>query len=113
MKKFKLLALAFVIATTSLFATNVEVPDVPVKQISNQVSELFITHDFNLNKDISVNVTFKFGSQGEIIVLNIDSKKWDVINYVNKNMNHKLIATPGEINRVFTVPLKFTKYLKK
>ncbi len=109
MKKFKLLALAFVIATTSLFAANAELPDVPVKQISNQVSELFITHDFNLNKDISVNVTFKFGSQGEIIVLKVGSKISDVRNYIRKNMNHKLIATPGEINRVFTVDLKFTK----
>ena len=109
MKKFKLMALAIAIGTTSLFASNVEVPDVPVKKIRNQVSELFNTHDFYLNKDIYVNVTFKFSSQGKIIVLKVNSKNNDVINYIRKNMNKKRIETPGEIDRVFTVPLKFTK----
>ncbi len=33
MKKFKLLALAFVVATTSLFAVNAELPDVPVNKL--------------------------------------------------------------------------------
>ncbi len=44
-----------------------------------------------------------------MLLLKVGSKISDVRNYIRKNMNHKLIATPGEINRVFTVDLKFTK----
>ena len=109
MKKFKLLALAFVVATTSLFAVNAELPDVPVKQIRNQVMDLFEIPDFLYQDEMTVNVTFKFDASGKIIVLDVDSKNQDVLNYVRKNMNNKQIETPGEIDRTFKLPLRLVK----
>ncbi|GEM_PF-2025855 len=108
MKKFKLLALAFVIATTSLFAKSIDLPDVPVEVINNQVSELFTTkHKLPITYDKTVNVLFKFDENGRIIVLKIDSKNRDVLNYIRKNMNNKQIDAPVELDRVFIVPLRF------
>ncbi len=110
MKKFKLLALALAIGTMSLFATTTNgVPDIPAKQIRSQVSTLFTAPDFTVKEDVSVYVLFTFDSDGKIVVLRVDSKDKDVVNYVNESMNNKTIETPGEMNRVFTLPLKIVQ----
>lgn len=110
MKKLKLLALALVIGTASLFAKN-EVPDIPVKEIRTQVVDLFETPNFNLEKDYNLNIIFTFNVEGEIViqsVYSIDRKQIDkaVLNYIYKTMDHKMIQTPGELNRAFKLPLK-------
>ncbi len=56
MRKFKLLALALVIGTASLFATNIDNPDVPKKEIRNQIINLLNAPEFTVNDDINVNI---------------------------------------------------------
>lgn len=106
MKKFNLLALALVIGTMSLFATTNGVLDIPAKEIRDQVVDLFKTPNFNVEKDYNLNILFTFDSEGKIVVLKVDSKDKDVLNYVNRSLNLKTIETPGEMNRVFRLPLK-------
>ena len=107
MKKFKLLALALAIGTMSLFATTTnKIADIPVKVIGAQITSLFTTPDFTIEKDLTVKVLFTFDSEGKIVVLRVGSKNKDIVNYVNESMNHKTIEIPGEFNRAFTVPLK-------
>jgi hypothetical protein len=110
MKNFKLLALAFIITTTSLFATNIEMPDIPVKQIRNQVAELFTNQPaFTVENDMIVDIIFTFNTDGEIVVLRINSKDSDVLDYVQNCMSSKKLEIPGEFNRVFRLPLKIEK----
>tara|TARA_B100000508_G_C11397962_1_gene246787 strand:- start:551 stop:880 length:330 start_codon:yes stop_codon:yes gene_type:complete len=109
MKRMKLLALALVIGTSSLFAASIFDDDVPAKLIGTQVADLFDTPNFEIEDDLTVNITFTFDSEGKIVVLNVDSRDYDVLNYIRKNMNHQLIQTPGEPNREFIMPLKITK----
>ena len=109
MKNLKLLALAFVIGSASVFANTTSVDDIPVKQISQQVYELFTAPDFVVNEDINVNVIFTFDTEGKIIVLKVDSKNPQVLNYVRKTLKNKYLDTPGEPYRQFTLPLTFTK----
>jgi len=115
MKKLNLLALALVIGTMSLFATN-EVPDIPVKVIENQVSDLFKTPTFNVEKDYNLKIIFTFNSEGEIVVHRVYSiDKYnrkidkDVLKYIYKTMDQKIVETPAELNRVFTLPLKIKR----
>ncbi|HEY9168224.1 MAG TPA: hypothetical protein VIN72_01905 [Lutibacter sp.] len=110
MKKFKLLALALAIGTTSLFAAN-KPADIPAKEIRTQVVDLFKTPNFNVEKDYDLNIVFTFNSEGEIVIQSVyakDKSKIDknVLNYIHKTMDHKIIQTPGEFNRAFTLPLK-------
>ena len=110
MKKFNFLALALAIGTMNLFATTTnEVPDIPVKVIATQITSLFTTPDFAIEEDLSVKVLFTFDSDGKIVVLRVGSKDKDVVNYVNESMNNKTIDTPGEMNRVFSLPLKIER----
>jgi len=108
MKKLKVLALALVITTGSLFAAEI-VPDIPVKEIRSQIVDLFHAPEFTLNEELKINIVFTFNSEGKIVVLSVDSKDSDVLDYVRKNLNNKTIDTPGEMNRVFTMPLRLTK----
>ena len=106
MRKFKLLALALVIGTASLFATNVDNPDVPKKEIRNQIISLLKAPNFSVIDEITVNISFTFSSEGEIVVLNVDSKNSDVLNFIRKNLNYKKIKNPGERDKLYTMPLK-------
>jgi len=109
MKNLKLWALAFIIGTTGVFATTIDLPDVPIKQIGMQISDLLTEPDFTVRENMKVEVVFTFNSEGEIIVLKVDSKDKDVLNYVRETLNHKKVAIPGEMNRVFTLPLTIKK----
>ena len=70
MRKFKLLALALVIGTASLLATTVE--DVPNEEIRSQIVKLLEAPDFGVDYEMTVNISFTFSSEGEVVVLNVD-----------------------------------------
>ena len=108
MKKFKLLALAFVIGTAGLFAAEIDGPDTPKKEIRTQIVKLLKTPRFAVPNDIDVTVTFTFSSEGELVVLDVDSDNRDVLKYVRKNLNYKKIQNPGDRDKLYTMPLKLT-----
>jgi hypothetical protein len=107
MKKFKLLALSLVIGTASLFATTVE--DVSKDEIRSQIMELLQTPDFGVDYEMTVNISFTFSSEGEVVVLGVDSKNRNILNYVRENLNYKKIQNPGEKDKLYTMPLKVAK----
>ena len=110
MKKLKVLVLVAVISTASAFAKTGGVLDVPVKQIGSQVANLFKNPDFAIEKELIVNVIFTFNEEGKIVVLHIASKDKEIINYVRKTLINKSIHTPGEVDRVFKIPVSIKKW---
>jgi len=107
MRKFKLLALALVIGSASLFAANVEAPDeVPVKEIRNQIIELLKAPDFQLTTDVNVVIKFTFSSAGEIVVLCPGCKDKRIVNYIRENLNYKKFKNPGVRDKIYVMPLK-------
>ena len=105
MRKFKLLALALVIGTASLFAVNVEDPETPSKEIRNEIVKLLSSPDFTITSDIDVVLKFTFSSEGEIVVLCPGCKNKDIVNYIRKNLNYKKFVNPGERDKVYLLPL--------
>jgi transposase len=108
MRKFKLLALALVIGTASVFATNGDDPKEANKKIRNQIVNLLQDADFIVENETTVNLTFTFSSQGEIIVLKVDSRDKNILNFVRENLNYKKVNYPGERDKLYTMPLKVT-----
>ncbi len=106
MRKFKLLALALVIGTASLFATNVGDSNAPKEEIRTQIVELLKAPDFAVKSDISVNITFTFSSEGEIVVLNAESSNRKVLNFIRENLNYKKLQNPGERDKLYSMTLK-------
>ena len=108
MKKFKLLALALVIGTASLFAANGDDLKESNKKIRTQIVNLLQAPNFIVEKEISIAVTFTFSSEGEIVVLNVDTRDKNILNYVRENLNYKKVENPGEKDKIYTMPLKVT-----
>lgn len=107
MRKIKLLAVALVIGTASLFAATVE--EVPSEEIRSQIVKLLQTPDFGIDTEMTVNISFTFSSEGEVVVLSVDSKRRNVLNYIRHNLNYKKIQNPGEKDKLYTMPLKIAK----
>lgn len=105
MRKFKLLALALLIGSASLFANN-DNPEVPKKVIRDQIATLLSAPDFTVSQEMTVNVTFTFNSEGEIVVLSVDSKNKEILSYIRKNLNNKKVETPGTRDKHYMMPLK-------
>ena len=106
MRKFKLLALAFVIGTASLFAVNIDKPENPSKEIRNEIVKLLQSPEFTVENDMAVVIKFTFNSEGEIVVLCAGCKDKKIVNYIRKNLNNKKFNTPGEKDKVYSLPLK-------
>jgi len=106
MREFKLLALAFVIGTASLFAVNLDEPENPSKEIRNEIVKLLKSPNFIVENDMSVVLKFTFNSEGEIVVLCAGCKDKKIVDYIRKNLNHKKFNTPGERDKIYTIPLK-------
>lgn len=105
MNKFKLLAIALVFGTTSLFANNIINPEVSKDQIRQQIIELVQHSQNSIDSQITVNVTFTFSTSGEIIVKKIDSSDKEVLAFIRKNINSKKLKNPGRANKNFTMPI--------
>ena len=108
MRKFKLLALALVIGTASIFAASGDDPKEANKKIRNQIVSLLQTPDFVIENETVVNLTFTFSSEGEIVVLNVNTRNKDIRDYIRENINYKVVKNPGERDKLYTMPLKVT-----
>ncbi len=108
MRKIKLLALALVIGTASVFAVTPDNPEKLRKEIRNQIVELLITPDFNIDQEVDVVLKFTFNSEGEIVVLCPGCKSKKLTNYIRKNLNNKKFTNPGVEGKIYKVPLKIS-----
>jgi len=101
MNKFKLMAIAFVFGTASLFASSINNPEVSGDEIRTQIVELVNASANNIDAKISVNITFSFNSEGEIVVLKVESREKEVLNFVRENINGKKIENPGKVRKKY------------
>ena len=102
------MVLTLVIGTTSLFANNVEGTKELSKIIRNQIVSLLQALDFIIENEALVTITITFSQQGKIVILNVDTRDKNILNYVRKNLNYKKVDSPGERDKIYTMPLKVT-----
>jgi hypothetical protein len=105
MKNLKLLALALVFGTSSLFAINTVEPNRSEKEMRTELVKLLQTPDFVVKEDMSVLLKFTFNSEGEIVVLCPGCKDEEIVNYIRENLNQKKFKNPGEKDKIYTIPL--------
>ncbi|MBI9040952.1 hypothetical protein [Lutibacter sp.] len=111
MKNVKLFLVAFAIGTIGLFANNIETPNVSKDEIRKQIVELFDSSELSFEQNSYVNITFTFNTEGEIIVLKVDSMNENILKFIREQLNHKKFDKPGRVNREYTMPINVvTKY---
>ena len=106
MKNFKLLALAFVIGTASIFATNVDDLKKPTKELRNEIVKLLQAADIELDNDTTVIIKFTFNSEAEMVVLCPGCKNKKLVSFIRENLNHKKFENSGERDKIYKMPLK-------
>lgn len=111
MRTLKLTLVALLIGTTTLLA-NTTTPDPAKAELRSQIVELLAAPDFTVENEVTVHIEFTFSTEGEVVVLNIDSFDEEVIDYVRENLNYKKIDNPGKANKLYMIPLKLTKKMK-
>jgi hypothetical protein len=111
MKNVKLFLVTFVIGTLGLFANNIETPSVSKDEIRKQIVELFNTSEIVFEQNSYVNITFTFNTEGEIVVLKVDSMNENILKFIRENLNNKKFNKPGKVNKEYTMPINVvTKY---
>lgn len=106
MKKFKLLMLAFVIGTASLFAMETESPESLEKEMRNEIVKLLQSPDFVIDEEINVVLKFTFNSEGEIVVLCPGCKNREIVDYIREHLNRRKFENPGIKDKIYKLPLK-------
>ena len=105
MKKLKLLALAFVIGTSSLFAINVDFLDNPEKEMRSELVKMLDSPDLFVDDDITVMLKFTFNSEGEIVLLCPGCKNKKIVDYMRSHLNNRKFENPGIKDKIYTLPL--------
>ncbi|MEX1383148.1 hypothetical protein [Lutibacter sp.] len=103
MRNLKLLVLAFIFGSTTLCAS--ERLDDKNTEIRDQIVNLLDNSKFEADENFKVEFTFTFNSSGEIVVLNVDSNRKNVKDYIRKHINSKKLQNPGVKNEIYTIPL--------
>ena len=104
MNKFKLLAIAFVFGTASLFANSVN-PEVSKDDIRAQIVELIANSKTDIVNETNVDIVFTFNTDGEIVVLRVTSKDKEVLEFVREKINRQKLENPGKVNKQYTMPI--------
>jgi hypothetical protein len=107
MKKINLLALALVIGTFSLFAKNVETTTSNKEVLRSQIVQILSTPNFNLEEEITINVTFMINSEGKIVVQKVDTRNPEILEYIRENLCGKKIEKYGEPFTSYVLPINF------
>jgi len=106
MKKLKLFTIALLIGTTGLFASEISKGDLKKSDIGTQIENLLYQSEFNFEDASAVQITFTFNSEGQIVILKVNSTDKEVLNYLRKNLNGKTIKNPGERDKLYSLSLK-------
>jgi F0F1-type ATP synthase alpha subunit len=105
MKTFKLFVIAFLIGTFGTFASEISKEDLKKPDIGTQIVQLLDQTEFTFTKTPQVEISFTFNSEGEIVVLKVDSTDKDVLNYIRKNLNGKTIKNPGDRDKLYNLKI--------
>jgi hypothetical protein len=101
MNKFKLMAIAFVFGTASLFASTITNPEVSGDEIRSQIVALVDASAKTLESPISVEITFSFNSEGEIVILKVQSRDKEILDFIRTNINGEKLENPGKMRKKY------------
>ncbi len=111
MKKLTILLVAFLLGSTQIFAFN-DNPTNAAQQLRNQIAVLLESPEILVENDaLNAEIEFTLNSEGEIVVLSVDTKENIVKNYVKSRLNYKKIDSKiSNINsKIFRISLKILK----
>ena len=108
MRKLSLVFVAaFLIATGNVLANDTEGVK-PEKSLSSQISNMLKDNSFSdMESDLTAQVRFTLNSEGEIVVLSVDTESVNLERFVKGRLNYqKVDISKVEEGKLFTVPVR-------
>ena len=108
MRKLSLVVLAaMLLATGNVLANDVKGEN-PTKNLSIQISEMLSENNFSeMHKDLTAQVRFTLNSDGEIVVLSVNTKFDKMERFVKSKLNYqKVNLAEVEEGKVYTIPVR-------
>jgi hypothetical protein len=108
MRKLSLVVVAaMLLATGNVLANDVKGEN-PTKNLSIQISEMLIENNFSeMHNDLTAQVRFTLNSDGEIVVLSVNTKFDKMESFVKSKLNYqKVNLAEVEEGKVYTIPVR-------
>ncbi len=86
--KFAVLVMALFLGS-QVFAGNSDPNSDNSKAIATEIDHLLKDHEFKLDQDLLVNVSFTVNKENELVVLSVDTKNYGVKQFIMKRLNYK------------------------
>ncbi|AXT62511.1 hypothetical protein D1816_19805 [Aquimarina sp. AD10] len=112
MKKLIVLVFVIVLGFNQSFASNDKNSISTEQQIRDEVAVLLKDPEIKIEKaDLTATIQFTINTNGEVVVLNVDSHEDSVVTYIKSRLNYKKVTTEKSVttNRIFRLPLKIKK----
>ncbi|MDY8134784.1 hypothetical protein [Aquimarina sp. 2201CG5-10] len=111
MKKLTVLLFAVVLGTSQLFASNNNPTANPEQKLRNKIAALLERPEISVaNQDLQADIEFTLNTNGEIVVLTVNSEFDIVKSYVKSRLNYKkAVSETSNKSKVFRISLRIKK----
>lgn len=109
MKNIIVIFIATFISLTA-FANNDKPAKETKSELRTEIVKLLGNIDFKLDKNLTGTVEFLVNNDGELVIINVNSKDAYVESYVKSKLNYQHIATKSVLKgKIYKMPLKIVK----
>ncbi len=108
MRKLSLVVVAaMLLSTGNVLANNTEGVK-PAKSLSSQIATMLSDNNFTeVKSDLTAQVRFTLNSEGEIVVLSVDTDSDTIERFVKNRLNYKKVElNQVEEGKIYTIPVR-------
>lgn len=87
MKRFKVILVMLALFLCGMSQAAVEFRD--PEALRTELQELLKNHEFQLDKEVTADITFTINKNNEVVVLSVDTDESFIRSYVEKRLNYK------------------------
>jgi flagellar motor component MotA len=111
MRTIKTLLLVVAITFSSVLSASTEPTKDEQAIIAKKIGKILKNPQFEVKKEMLVNVNLVFNKNNEMVVLSVDSKSDEVSNYIKRRLNYsKLIVDGIKRNETYVLPVRLVPY---
>lgn len=110
MKKLTLTVLLTLVTTMSAFCMNEDAEKQVKNNLRNKINMLLGKYKQELKTTANATIKFMINTNGEIVVLSVETEKENIERFVKQKLNYKKANVKNvKALAVYTVPVKFVK----
>ena len=106
MKKVKVILVALTLMLGTLFTTAATPAKLVKTPFSAEIAKLLEDPNFLENVDVYTTVTFVINSEGELVVMDVDTDNDLVERFIKSRLNYYMVKTSMQKGKEYKVPIR-------